>query len=279
MPDYSAIFEAALRTVLQLGGQNWPQEDVQKALDQYNQPPPAQPGDDWYFERLVWTVFYVGIKADDVFPKMSVILHHLGNYQKVAKYTQQDVAYILADPRMLGNQGKIQACIKNAQEFQAIVQQHGSFQAYLDSFQPHQSEHNREQLRADLQRFAYFGPVNTYHFLKDIGIGVLKPDQVIRRLFYRLGLVPTAGDSEQELKLVLDVGQQIAAATSRRQAYVDRVFVALGQASSKHELGIDQGVCFENKPRCSLCGLREYCVYYQGTQKATPTATTAQQSS
>ena len=169
---------------------------------------------------------------------------------------------------MIRNRRKIVACMKNANVFLKVIQQHGSFQQYIDSFGPTDSLENLVRLKEELQsRFHYLGGVTAYHFLTDIGLPVLKPDRVISRIFFRLGAI---GAEDQPWETVLQ-GRKFAKATGLPIRYIDIVFVAYGQVQSL-EFGVDQGICLK-RPRCQACGLTAYCRYYAESEKGLqPTA-------
>src|SRR5688572_1846250 len=96
----------------------------------------------------------------------------------------------MGDARMIRNRRKINACIENAKTMKSLIERHGAFAAYLDSFAPKDSFENLLLLKEELEaRFHYLGGVTVYHFLTEIGMPVIKPDRVICRIFRRLGLI------------------------------------------------------------------------------------------
>ncbi len=56
------------------------------------------------------------------------------NPEKVAKYDEQKVAELLANPGIIRNRAKIRAAINNAQRFLGIREEFGSFAAYIWRF-------------------------------------------------------------------------------------------------------------------------------------------------
>jgi DNA-3-methyladenine glycosylase I len=108
-------------------------------------------------------------------------------------------------------------------------------------------------------RFERFGDATVFHFLTDSGLPVLKPDRVICRVFYRLGIIKS---KDQLLTAVLE-GRTIAKITGNSVRYVDRLFVAHGQDKSL-DLGIKRGLCSENNPECKPCQVKSHCLYYNG---------------
>src|SRR3990172_5869012 len=73
----------------------------------------------------------------------STILKKRENYRKVfhnfdavriARYTEEDVARLLADPGIVRNRLKVAAAIVNAQKFLEVQAESGSFDAYVWQF-------------------------------------------------------------------------------------------------------------------------------------------------
>lgn len=56
------------------------------------------------------------------------------NYKKVAKYTDEKVEALMLDTGIIRNRAKIKATINNAQRFQEIQKEFGSFSNYIWSF-------------------------------------------------------------------------------------------------------------------------------------------------
>lgn len=214
------------------------------------------------FWVLVYVTFYSGMRASTVSEKLSTIKKYLYDFKKVKDYSEKEINQILNDPDMIHNRRKIEACIKNAKEFDKLLNTYGSFDKYLESFGEiyktecdsldFREEGSMKRLQADLKsRFQYLGERTVYHFLSDLGLNVLKPDRVICRIFSRLGFIDDAKNIEQAVK----VGRDIADATCKPIRYIDIIFVTYGQMG-------DNGICLEKNPKCSVCGIREYCNYY-----------------
>ena len=51
--------------------------------------------------------------------------------EKIARYGEKDVARLLTDPGIIRNRAKVEATIKNAQIYLEVVEETGSFDAYL----------------------------------------------------------------------------------------------------------------------------------------------------
>jgi DNA-3-methyladenine glycosylase I len=260
--EYQAVFNHLEATLIRTGNQRGRKHDIRETLDAYRTVSQESRSDDDYFRMLVKVVFYSGFKAATVDKKLPAIERHFSDYRQVAGYDDRDYAAIIADPQMLRNGGKIRACIKNAQQFRTIVQDHGSFQNYLDGFSRSASSEKVMELRKDLRsRFDYLGGITSYHFLTDIGMPVLKPDRVIRRIFSRLGLVEDAGEGEKRLCEVVAQGAEFARSTGLPIRYIDSVFVSYGQVTGDDPEGLAQGICLGDHPRCDICGVKAFCRY------------------
>lgn len=258
MIDYREIFAGIESTLINVGTKNLPEDQIRANLNAYKHVEGRTFTDAEYYSTLVSVVFYSGFRAATVTAKIELIRRYFPDYKTAAAYHDEDIHAILTDPSMIKNTRKIQACVKNARTVKAIVEQYGSFQKFVDSFAPAESFENLMLLKEDLEyRFEGLGRITTYHVLTEIGMPVIKPDRVICRIFKRLGLID---DEEQLLKTVIQ-GRKFAQATGYPIRYVDIVFVAYGQMQSK-EIGITRGICLEENPSCSLCGVRDHCNFY-----------------
>jgi DNA-3-methyladenine glycosylase I len=262
MPQYKAIFDEVESTLIRIGNQDGRQEDIRRRLDEFKTLATKSFTDADYHRIMVHVVFYSGFKAVTVGKKLRAIDKYFSDYKSVALYSARDVDVMLANPAMLRNKSKIKACIDNAQAFESLVNQQGSFQTYLDSFSPRASLENLMRLRRDLRkRFGYLSKITSYHFLTDTGAPVLKPDRVIMRIFHRLGLIESENTSEDQLLKAVYEGHKFAQATGHPIRYVDIVFVAYGQVKLTG-FSISQGICLKDTPNCAVCGVAKYCRYF-----------------
>ena len=181
-------------------------------------------------------------------------------------FTSQDIERISTDPKMIRNRGKISACASNAKQFKKIVEQHGSFQQWLDSFGADKGGIGLHRLQSELTKvFKWFGPKVADHFLTDLGYPILKPDRVVHRVMSRLGWLSDNADDDE----IIGVGLKLAEETGEPIRYIDIVLVSHGQVSSKG-MGIEQGICVEKNPRCDVCGVTYACKYYTTGSKSHP---------
>jgi len=188
----------------------------------------------------------------------------------VADYDEAKLKQILADPDMIKFEDKAKANIQNAREFKKIIKHFGSFHDYVGSFNAQGSSGNWVKLKDDLRgRFARMGLITPYHFMMDIGLPVMKPDRVVARIFYRLRLIPREKikyDSDAEA--VVRQGEQFATATGHPIRYIDIVFVCYGQVRSI-DIGLAQGICLGDKPRCKVCKVTNDCNYFRNHHSKT----------
>lgn len=204
-------------------------------------------------EDIYWTIvyvtFYSGMKAATITDRLPAIKKYLYDFRKVKSYSREDARRIMADPDTVHHERKIKACIANAKEFDKILNEHGAFARYMESFGPLDEEATIDKLRADLRsKFLYLGERTVNHFLTDLGLNVLKPDRVICRIFTRLGLIR----DENSLEQAVEIGKDMARATGFPIRYVDIIFVAYGQVG-------ELGICLQRNPRCDICGIKQYC--------------------
>ncbi len=94
--------------------------------------------DDELFERLVLEINQAGLswitilKKADNFQKA----YSKFNIAKIAKYTEEDRARLLADAGVIRNRLKVNAAIVNAQKILELKKEYGSFKGWLDAHHP-----------------------------------------------------------------------------------------------------------------------------------------------
>jgi 3-methyladenine DNA glycosylase Tag len=125
------------------------------------------PGDDRrYFEQLVKAIFQAGLRWQTIeshWPALREVFHDFDPVE-VAAMTEQDVDRAAQDPRIIRNHRKIEAAVASAAAVNEVVAQHGSFDAYLRSFDSPEKE------IADVQRrFAGLGDYSAWWFIQSVG--------------------------------------------------------------------------------------------------------------
>lgn len=259
MRDYKSIFDGVETTLVSVGSKNLDPDTVRQRLDEFKYGR-KQLSDNEHYQIMVFVIFVSGFRAETANAKKDIILGHFGDYEKVAHYGRADIERIMRDPRMIKNRRKVNACVETAREFKGIVAMHGSFQNYIESFEPDKSFENLMSLKEELEyRFDGLGKVTAYHFLTDIGMPVIKPDRVLCRIFHRLGLI----ENENYIFRTVVEAKRFAEATGHPLRYIDIVFVAYGQMTAKY-FGLEQGICLERNPHCEICGVTQHCNYVAG---------------
>jgi DNA-3-methyladenine glycosylase I len=164
------------------------------------------------------------------------------------------------DPNTIHHLKKIHACIKNARQFESVLDKYGSFRNYLDQFDPF-DENKLNDLKFDLmKRFEFLGGITVFHFLTNLGFNVLKPDRVVCRVFERLGLISDRND----IYKAVEVGKKFSEATGYPIRCIDIIFAKYGQMGKdlfmgEPVFGLEDGICFEKNPKCFVCGVKSFC--------------------
>lgn len=160
------------------------------------------------FEYLLLEVMQCGLNWDLVINKRAVFSHCFDgfDYDKIAKYTHQDIERILQTPQMIKSPRKIAAIINNARHFTEIRREYGTFDAYLWAFSDGKTilyDHHEkgfipvsnglsDQISKDLKKrgFKYLGTVVIYAHLQACGI-INDHDENCPRYKYILQHFPT----------------------------------------------------------------------------------------
>ncbi len=209
------------------------------------------------FWKLIQVIFHSGMKAGIVTSKLPALKRYLYDYKEVKNYNRKNIEDIMNDENIIRNKRKIEACVQNAIKYNNIIIQHGTFANYLESFGNLNEKATLERLKNDLNQFGFLGPKTAYHFMLDLGLKVWKPDRVICRILKRLDLIDDLEDIDQTIA----VGREITDQVGLPIRYIDIVFVKYGQMGEEEGFGLTTGICLENNPRCSICGIKDYCTY------------------
>ena len=142
------------------------------------------------YNIMMFVAFYSGFKAETVNAKRTEINKALGSLKKVATFKERDIKVLMKNEKIIRHESKIRACVFNANVIIKLKKEYKTFQNYLDSFGDLNQTNNINILIKSLSKsFKYLGRITVNHFLTDIGINVAKPDRVLCRIFYRLGIV------------------------------------------------------------------------------------------
>lgn len=254
--NYKDIFykiEAAIKKEC-----SFSEEEFEKKWDKFKKYNYKNYSDNDIYWIFVPVAFYAGMKAAIVTPKLPAIRKYFNDYKIVKDYSQSDIDTILNDPNTIHYKRKIEACIENAKTFDKLVTEYGSFINYLESFGDLQDDRTLDQLKNALMRFEFIGPVTAYHVMLDLGLNVWKPDRVICRILFRLGLI----DNESNIEQAVTIGKEFSRQIQEPIRYIDIIMVKYGQVDDEEGFGLKNGgICLKNNPRCNVCGVNEYCRY------------------
>ena len=120
--------------------------------------------DDGYLEELAKNIFRVGFNWIVVEEHWPDIQEAFTEFQiaKVAAFTDEDVARLVDNSKIIRHRKKIGAIIANAQLIKAIVNEHGSFGQYLATFRNDPYPVRRDRI-AD--SFRHLGKTGAFCFL------------------------------------------------------------------------------------------------------------------
>ena len=140
------------------------------------------------FEHLSMEVMQCGLSWDLMINRRDIFRKCFDNfeYEKIAKYDEEDIIRIMSTPNMIKSQRKIRAIINNARLFIKVREEFGSFCDYLwqntdgkiilydrhsDGYIP-VSNGLSKKISNDLRKrgFKYVGPITIYSHLQSIGL-------------------------------------------------------------------------------------------------------------
>jgi 3-methyladenine DNA glycosylase Tag len=128
-------------------------------------PPRKRPEhDNGYFEEVTRAVFQAGFSWRVVGDKWPAFLKAFDDFDipTVAGYSEPDMERLVVDAGIVRNRRKIEATIHNARTMWALIQEHGSFHAYLRSLDTLDYTGRRAEL---CRRLEGVGPTALFVFL------------------------------------------------------------------------------------------------------------------
>ncbi len=92
--------------------------------------------DDTIFEFLILESFQAGLSWYTILSKRENFRKAFDdfNYKKIAEYSDQKVESLMQDPGIIRNRLKVLATVTNAQKFQEVQKEFGSFSKYIWGF-------------------------------------------------------------------------------------------------------------------------------------------------
>lgn len=136
------------------------------------------------FEKLSLEAFQSGLSWRTILAKRENFREAFQgfDYNKIARFTEKDVARLLQDEGIVRHRGKIEAVINNAQRAVELVKKEGSLAAYIWQFEP-QPEHLATPQSASTsvesvafskalkkQGWKFVGPTTVYAFMQAMGL-------------------------------------------------------------------------------------------------------------
>jgi DNA-3-methyladenine glycosylase I len=131
----------------------------------YEIPPREKPADDnGYFEELTKAIFQAGFSWRVIRDKWPYFQKAFDGFDiaLVAGYGEPDLERLAADPGIVRNRRKIEATVHNARVMWDLIQEYGSFYAYLRSLDGLDYAGRRRELS---QRFHNLGSTGVFVFL------------------------------------------------------------------------------------------------------------------
>lgn len=135
------------------------------------------PSDDAYFENMTRVIFQAGLSWKMIDKKWPNFRKAFENFSidRVAKFSDSNLARLLADKGIVRNRRKIEATISNAKEFQKVKKEFGSFQHYLDSLD--KSQNYAIAIKELSKNFQRLGTSSARIFLYSVGEDVRHPEE------------------------------------------------------------------------------------------------------
>lgn len=144
--------------------------------------------DQHLFEHLVLETFQAGLSWHTILKRRENFRAAFDQFdaRKIAAYGQDRFNELMQDEGIIRNKAKINATIKNASAFLAVVQEWGSFANYIWHFTNNQtivkrpesikeykaSDELSKRVSLDMKKrgFAFVGEVGIYAFLQAVGV-------------------------------------------------------------------------------------------------------------
>ncbi len=136
------------------------------------------------FEKLCLESFQSGLSWRTILAKREnfrAAFHHF-DFQRVARFDQDDIGRLLKDEGIVRHRGKIEAVINNARKTLELVEKEDSLAAYVWSYEPDPDQLGEPQtastspesvaLSKDLKKrgWKFVGPTTVYAFMQAMGL-------------------------------------------------------------------------------------------------------------
>ncbi len=136
------------------------------------------------FEKLSLEAFQSGLSWRTILAKRENFraAFHNFDFDRIARFTEEDVARLLADDGIVRHRGKIEATINNARQARELVEHEGSLAAFIWRYEPDPAQLAAPQtvsisaeataLSKDLKKrgWRFVGPTTVYAFMQAMGL-------------------------------------------------------------------------------------------------------------
>jgi DNA-3-methyladenine glycosylase I len=129
------------------------------------------------FEKLCLEGFQAGLSWLTILRKRDAFRRAFAafDFERVARFTERDVARLMQDTGIVRNRSKIEATVNNAQRALEVVQAEGSLASFAWRFEPRGREDRDDQARAlarelKVRGFRFVGPTTVYAFMQAMGL-------------------------------------------------------------------------------------------------------------
>jgi len=136
------------------------------------------------FEKLSLEGFQSGLSWRTILAKRENFraAFHDFDFDRIARFTQRDVARLLGDKGIVRHRGKIEAVVNNARRTQELVKREGSLATFIWRYEPGTKQLAKPQttstsaeslaLSKDLKKqgWKFVGPTTVYAFMQAMGL-------------------------------------------------------------------------------------------------------------
>ncbi len=129
------------------------------------------------FERLALEIFQAGLSWLIVLKKRPAFFVAFKGFvvDEVAEFSEDDIARLLGDEKIIRNRRKIEAIIENAKRIRALRISHGGFAAWIEAHRP---QEKANWIKLFKKNFVFMGEEVVNEFLMSLGVlpGAHRPD-------------------------------------------------------------------------------------------------------
>jgi DNA-3-methyladenine glycosylase I len=136
------------------------------------------------FEKLSLEGFQSGLSWRTILAKRENFraAFHGFDFDRIARFTERDVARLLTDDGIVRHRGKIEAVINNAQRARELIKREGSLAAFVWRYEPAARQLAKTQIAStsdeshalskDLKKqgWKFVGPTTVYAFMQAMGL-------------------------------------------------------------------------------------------------------------